>query len=490
MNRAILSEMLGNEYKIIEAADGAEAIAILQKHSVEISLVLLDIVMPVMDGFEVLNVMNQKHWIEDVPVIMISAESSPSHIDRAYELGVTDFISRPFDALIVRRRVVNTIMLYAKQKKLVELAADQIYEKEKNNNLMITILSHIVEVRNGESQLHVLHVKTFTEILLNHLVRKTDKYNLSSSDIMLITNAAAFHDIGKLSIPEEILNKPGKLTDEEFEIMKTHSAAGAAMLEQLTLYKDEPLVKVTYEICRWHHERYDGRGYPDGLKGDEIPISAQIVALADVYDALTSERVYKKAFTHEKALNMILNGECGTFNPIVLECLKDAEAEIRNEQGNNSIIHHHEKEMKNIADEMMRYDELSASEHVLHLLEYERLKSDFFAAVSNEIQFEYTASPSMITLPAHSAEILGLNEIITDPKQDERILALLGEENINNLSDAFHSALPSQPIVQFNCKIALSGDILDAEITCRSMWSNDNPQHFMGAIGKIVILSE
>lgn len=329
MNRVILSEMLGTEYEIVEASDGSEAIAILQEYSVEISLVLLDIVMPVMDGFEVLAVMNNKRWIEDVPVIMISAETAPSYINRAYELGVTDFISRPFDALIVRRRVVNTIMLYSKQKKLVGLVADQIYEKEKNNSLMINILSHIVEFRNGESGLHVLHVQTFTDILLKALMQKTEKYNLSNSDISLISNASALHDIGKISIPEEVLNKPGRLTDEEFKIMKTHSSVGADMLDKLPFHKDEPLVKVAYEICRWHHERYDGRGYPDGLKGDDIPISAQIVSLADVYDALTSERVYKKAFDHDTAMNMILNGECGTFNPILLECLKDSAENIK-----------------------------------------------------------------------------------------------------------------------------------------------------------------
>lgn len=196
---------------------------------------------------------------------------------------------------IVRRRVINTIMLYSKQKRLVSMVADQMYESEKGNTLMVSILSHIVEFRNGESGLHVLHIGTMTELLLKRLREKTNAYNLDSAKISMISKAAAFHDIGKISISEEILNKPGRLTKEEFEVIKTHSAVGADMLANLPLHKEEPLVKIAYEICRWHHERYDGSGYPDGLEGEELPISAQVVSLADAYDALISERVYKKA---------------------------------------------------------------------------------------------------------------------------------------------------------------------------------------------------
>lgn len=343
MNRSILSEMLGGEYDVIEAENGAEAIAVLEKSITELSLILLDIVMPVMNGYEVLETMNSNRWIEDVPVIMISAESSPSSVDRAYDLGVADFISRPFDSRIVHRRVINTILLYSKQKMLAQMVAEQIYEKQKTSNLLITVLSHIVEFRNGESGMHVLHVQTITETLLRNLLEMTDKYNLTEEDISLISTASALHDIGKISIPDTILNKPGRLTDEEFAIMKTHSAVGAQMLDDMPFYKDEPIVKTAYEICRWHHERYDGRGYPDGLSGDEIPISAQIVAIADVYDALTSERVYKKAFTHDVAMKMILNGECGNFNPLLLKCLEKSAEELRRRLKNNEI--HKDKEI-------------------------------------------------------------------------------------------------------------------------------------------------
>ncbi|MCX4372447.1 MAG: response regulator, partial [Dysosmobacter sp.] len=399
LNRAILADMLDDEYEIIEAENGLQGVGLLQQQGVEISLVLLDIVMPQMDGFGVLEVMAQNRWIEDIPVIMISAETGSSHIERAYELGVTDFISRPFDALIVHRRVVNTIMLYAKQKRLANMVADQIYENEQRSSLLIDILSHIVEFRNGESGLHVLNVRTLTELMLNHLVQKTDHYHLSPSDISTICTASALHDIGKISIDEKILNKPGRFTDEEFAVMKTHSMAGAEMLENLPIHQDDPLVKVAYDICRWHHERWDGRGYPDGLHGDEIPIAAQIVALADVYDALTSKRCYKDSFSHEKAVEMILAGQCGTFNPLLMECLQELAPDLPAlMSGSNSVAQRDRREMRNVAQEMRRHEELTASERTLQLLEHERMKYSFFADMSKEIQFEYTVSPPMITL--------------------------------------------------------------------------------------------
>ncbi len=331
MNRAILTEMLKSEYKILEACNGEECLYMLQQYGTGISIVLLDIVMSKMDGFQVLSVMNRNHWIEDIPVVMISGEDSESYIRRAYEMGVSDYISRPFDAKIVYQRVSNTIKLYAKQRRLITLIIDQIYEKEKNNRMMIGILSQIVEFRNGESGLHVQNINILTGMLLEGLVQKTDKYNITWAEGAIITTASALHDIGKIGIDEKILNKPGKLTDEEFEIMKTHTVIGASILEDLDVYRNEELVKTARDICRWHHERYDGKGYPDGLKGDEIPISAQVVSLADVYDALVSKRVYKKSFTHEQAMKMILNGECGQFNPILLECLVDIQGRIKEE---------------------------------------------------------------------------------------------------------------------------------------------------------------
>lgn len=358
MNRAILTEMLGEKYEILEAENGQQAIEMIERNS-DIDLLLLDIMMPVKDGFDVLAAMNQYHWIDELPVIMISAESATSFVERAYDLGATDYISRPFDMEVVRRRVVNALMLYGKQKRLMQLVADQIYENEKSNSLMITILSHIVEFRNGESSLHVLHIRTFTEMILRKLITLTDKYPLTEPEISLISTASALHDIGKINIPEQILNKPGRLTKEEFDIIKTHSAVGEHMLRQIPFNQNEPLVKVAREICRWHHERWDGRGYPDGLKGDEIPISAQVVSLADVYDALTSERCYKAAFDHETALNMIVNGECGAFNPLLLECLMDGADQIK------QAMQETEEEKQKDAEQSQRQEANRLSREVL-----------------------------------------------------------------------------------------------------------------------------
>ena len=329
MNREILYEMLKDEFDILEAENGKEALEVLERYGCEISLVLLDIVMLIMDGFEVLGHMNEKGMIEEIPVIMISSEDSASFIRRAYEMGASDYISRPYDAQIVYKRVYNMIKLYAKQRRLLVILTEQIRAKEESRKIMIGILSHIVEFRNGESGPHVQHINVLTQLLLGRLVQISDQYHLSWMDRDLIVMASSLHDIGKIGIDDKILNKKGRLTDEEFEIMKQHTVIGVEILEELQYYQDEPLVKTAREICRWHHERYDGRGYPDGLKGEDIPISAQVVSLADVYDALVSKRVYKASYSHEKAMQMILNGECGAFNPLLLTCLKDIEDEIQ-----------------------------------------------------------------------------------------------------------------------------------------------------------------
>ena len=331
MNRMILKEILGGDYSILEAENGQECLEKMQAEAGNIALVLLDINMPVMDGFEVLKAMNANHTIEDTPVIMISSEDSDAAIRRSYELGASDYVNRPFDARIVYRRVTNTIKLYAKQRQLVQMVSDQIRARENNTDTLVGVLSHIVEFRNGESGSHVRHIRIITEMLLHRLLEISSNYSITAEQQDLIPLASALHDIGKIGIDEKILNKPGKLTPEEFKVIQTHSMLGAKMLHDLDGFAEQPLLQTAYEIARWHHERWDGRGYPDGLKGDEIPISAQLVSLADVYDALTSERCYKKAFSHEKAVQMILNSECGAFNPLLLQCLTDIQADLKEE---------------------------------------------------------------------------------------------------------------------------------------------------------------
>lgn len=319
LNREILISILGNEFQTIEAGSGEECIDMLKKYGTRISVVLLDVVMPGMGGFEVLAYMNVHHLIEEIPVIMITGDESDQSVRKAYELGVSDYINRPFDVKVVYRRVINTIQLYSKQRRLLKRVTEQMVEKENDSRMMVSILSQIVEFRNGESGRHVVMIRKLTGMMLRRLVMKTDKYRLTTRDIDLIKNASALHDIGKIAISEEILNKPGRLTPEEFEVMKTHSEVGADMLWSLKEYRNVPLVRYAWEICRYHHEKYNGKGYPDGLIGEDIPISAQVVSICDVYDALVSKRVYKEAFSHEKAMQ-IIREEQDSFNPLVLEC--------------------------------------------------------------------------------------------------------------------------------------------------------------------------
>ena len=329
MNRAILNEMLKDEYCILEADNGRTALDMVDRYGDELSLVLLDIVMPGISGFEVLADLSRRSGIDNLPVIMISSEDSDDMVLRAYELGASDYINRPFDSRVVRRRVSNTIRLYAKQRRLTNLLSQQYNERVKNSRMLIDIMAGVMELRNGESGRHVTNIEKLTELLLGCLVQRGDTISLDNEECSTIALASALHDIGKMSIDDAILNKPGRLTPEEFEIMKTHTAIGADMLLELGRHHvGNALMEYAYQIARWHHERWDGKGYPDGLKGDEIPIAAQVVSVADVYDALTSVRVYKDAIPHKEAIQMILDGKCGTFNPLLLDCLLEVQDRI------------------------------------------------------------------------------------------------------------------------------------------------------------------
>lgn len=329
MNRIILNEMLKDEYRVLEADNGRTALDLVDRYGDELSLVLLDIIMPGMNGFEVLGELSRRTVADSLPAIMISSEDSDDVVLRAYELGASDYINRPFNARVVRRRVSNTIRLYAKQRRLTSLLSQQYNERVKNSRMLIDIMAGVMELRNGESGLHVTHIEKLTELLLGCLVHRSDKFPLDNEQRSTIAMASALHDIGKMSIDDAILNKPGRLTSEEFEIMKTHTTLGADMLFELGhQHAGNSLLEYAYQIARWHHERWDGKGYPDGLKGDEIPIAAQVVSVADVYDALTSVRVYKDAIPHQEAIQMILDGKCGEFNPLLLDCLLEVQDRI------------------------------------------------------------------------------------------------------------------------------------------------------------------
>ena len=491
MNRELLAAILEEEYDIIQANDGVQAVDCLQRQAEEISLLLLDIVMPHMDGFEVLSYMNKEHWIDAIPVVIISSENSPIYIKRGYDLGATDFIGKPFDANMVLRRSANAILLGAKQRRMTSIVSNQIYEREKSSKLMINILSHIVEFRNGESGLHVLHIQTITKMLLRQLVQKeNNRYALSKEQIRMITTASALHDIGKISIPDEILNKPGRLTAEEFAVIKGHSMAGANMLSELPLdQKEEPLVKTAYEICRWHHERYDGGGYPDGLKGEEIPVSAQVVALADVYDALTSERCYKDAYSHEKAIEMILAGQCGAFNPLMLECLLDISSSLKKKMGYKSKERYEQTDLSDIASRFHDF-EMDSSEKIVQQLEFERMRYNFLAEGSRNIVFTYTISPPLLTFNQAGCKRSGITEPSFSPLQSGVLKDLVEEQSLKRLIRKITQATRETPDVTSNLFLTDGKNPCHYRCKCRVIWTDGAEKGYTGVVGKLTDITD
>lgn len=483
MNREILMVILGDEYEYVQAENGRQAIHILQQ-DMNIDLMLLDINMPEMNGFQVLDRMNTFHWINDIPVIMISSEEKKDVIERAYILGAEDYIRRPFDAFIVRRRVQNILNLYANQKRLMQMVADQIYEKEENNNLMIGILSHVVEFRNSESGEHILHIRTATELLLRRLVQKTDEYHLSESDIVMITTASALHDIGKISIPESILNKPGKLTREEFSIIKTHTTIGADIINQMTTKMEKPLLRIAGEICRWHHERWDGHGYPDGLIGEQIPIAAQVVALADVYDALTSKRCYKDAYDHETALDMILAGECGAFNPLLLKCLQDIAPRLRMDAQYDAEDSLYRSEADRLTTEIINKTEIPSSERSQHMLESMQERMNFFASLKGGIQFDYDSVSRLVNVtnwdepPQYRYTVKNV--------ADTNCFTCLSQKDFHRLKDALDATTPENREFSMSIMMPKENEYEWCDLRVHSLWSDLSPEHYIGAVGQLI----
>ena len=484
LNREFLSDILEDDYELLLSENGFDALIQMKNNLNDIALVLLDLVMPEMDGFKVLSYMKKYNWIQDIPVVIISSDFSAENIEKAYELGAEDFINRPFNVSIVKRRVSNLITLYAKQKKLKNIVTQQIYEKEKRSNLMISILSHIVEFRNGESGLHVLHINNITEKLLHSLVRNHEDIRLSSSEIALIRTASSLHDIGKISIPTEILNKPGRLTQEEFEIMKTHSQIGSDMLSSLKLGKKDPLIQVSYEICRWHHERWDGRGYPDGLKGDEIPLSALVVSLADVYDALTSERCYKKAIPHEEAMQMILDGKCGAFNPKLLAALIDIEDDLK-EETYKYVPSDAASEVDDAVKVLQNYDELSVTNQMMEQLEIEQKKISFFTDKLSNITFVYNANLDMIFFSKKDALRLNAPEVVLNPLSNKGIISEEHKKALEEFIELAKNTTCEKPDFEFECNLTIDGEEKICHCICRTMWLMKTKAEFAGVVGII-----
>lgn len=482
INRAMLKEILGEGYEYLEAENGLRAIEILRRRT-DIALVLLDLIMPEMDGFDVLRVMQCYAWQEEIPVIVISAAEDNRSVERAYDMGVADYIRRPFERVMVLRRVKNALMLYAKQKRLTRLVTDQVYEKEHNGVLMISILSRVVEFRNSESGQHVLHIRTLTDLLLHQLVQKTDRYQLDESDISLISTASALHDIGKIMIPEEILNKPGRLTEEEYAAIKTHTTEGARILKGLAIGQDEPLVKVAHAICRWHHERWDGGGYPDRLKGDEIPIAAQVVALADVYDALTSERCYKQSYSHEKAVDMILHGECGSFNPLLMECLKESSELLRTELQRSEYDRGFRHETRRLSEEILHREALPREDRAQRLLDLERERTAFYAEQRGGIQFDYDILSGSVTVVNRYEDPVNRTQKLDFDKGMG--LTFLSGKDRRKLLDAIADATPEEPDAAFSVLIAVDQEYRLHRLVMHTMWSRAGVRHCVSVVGQI-----
>ena len=482
INRAMLKEILGEGYEYLEAENGLRAIEILRRRT-DIALVLLDLIMPEMDGFDVLRVMQCYAWQEEIPVIVISAAEDTRSVERAYDMGVADYIRRPFERVMVLRRVKNALMLYAKQKRLTRLVTDQVYEKEHNGVLMISILSHVVEFRNSESGQHVLHIRTLTDLLLHQLVQKTDRYQLDESDISLISTASALHDIGKIMIPEEILNKPGRLTEEEYATIKTHTTEGSRILKGLAIGQDEPLVKVAHAICRWHHERWDGGGYPDRLKGDEIPIAAQVVALADVYDALTSERCYKQSYSHEKAVDMILHGECGSFNPLLMECLKESSELLRTELQRSEYDRGFRHETRRLSEEILHREALPREDRAQRLLDLERERTAFYAEQRGGIQFDYDILSGSVTVVNRYEDPVNRTQKLDFDKGMG--LTFLSGKDRRKLLDAIADATPEEPDAAFSVLVAVDQEYRLHRLVMHTMWSRAGVRHCVSVVGQI-----
>lgn len=478
INRMILTELLSDEYEVLQAENGREAISVISVNPDEIELVVLDLVMPVMDGFKTLKVMKERGWLTTIPVIVITSDDEISMED-AYKTGAVDFIKRPYNSAIIHNRIKNTLALYRKQKRLMGMVEEQIAETEIYSRQMIDILGNIVEFRNGESNLHIHNVQTVSRILLEHIAEITDKYGLTNRKIMLISTASALHDIGKIAIDENVLNKPGKLTSEEFEIIKKHSEIGSEMIKAMPEFEksvnnENGIYKYAYEICRWHHERWNGFGYPDGLKGEEIPVSAQVVAMADVYDALTSERCYKPSYDHETAVKMILDGECGAFNPLLLNSLRDCEKQLskiihgrKNAFGEDTLAFKITKEL--IADKL--YSQSEDNNEKKYLLSFESAKRKFFSNGIKEIQIEYDIDYGMITVSDYGVKFLNLDSSIIDMRTLRNISTENG--NYDKLMNLINRTTPTSPILQDEIYLENEGKKYRCEVKIMTLWTGD-----------------
>ena len=491
LNRAILVSVLEKSFDILEAADGKEAIATLAAHEGNIAALLLDVVMPEADGFEVLEEMNRRGWIDEIPTIMISVETGGSYIDRAFQLGAADYVSRPFVPNMIRRRVINAILLHTKTQKLTGLIADRFYRRERNTDILAAILGYAVEYRSGERGTHMTNVSRITGLLLHRLLERTDRCPIGPEDIETVCIASSLHDIGKLLIPEDILTKPTALTPGEFDIVKQHTRLGAKIISDLPIYQNETIIKYALEICRWHHERWNGEGYPDGLKGEDIPIAAQVVSLADAYDALTSKRCYKEALSHEKSLEMIRGGECGSFNPLLLECLNDIADTLKHSAGAEAAAepsaYRWAKELIWKPDDSRQ--ELSSA-RMTKQVEQELSKRRFFSDLTEEFWFEFTRHPDAVALSAGAARRTGLPRVIVGPLSCTQLCSVVSADTIQAVRDRLLRAASDETYLEFETELTLDGHPSLCQIAIQITWASDEPGRFSSLFGRVLDIGE
>lgn len=318
--RALLKNMFKNDYKVLEAKNGREALQILTKEYHSVAIILLDVLMPVMDGMSTLKILKEKNILNRIPVVLITSEESAQLEMESYQLGAADVIRKPFNNHIVTQRVKNLIELYVYKNRLEAMVRQQIKRMEEMNERIIEVMCQMVETKEEESTEHISNVKRYTRLLAEKMSEKYSDTGLDEKQIQMIVRGSALHDIGKVAIDDSVLKKTTNLTADEKEVLRSHTTKGSEMVREMAGIQDEEYFQVCYDICRFHHERYDGNGYPDGLKGEEIPLSAQIVGLADTYDKLTSDNVRRRAYGNKEAMQMILDRECGEFSPRLLEC--------------------------------------------------------------------------------------------------------------------------------------------------------------------------
>lgn len=486
LNRAILAELFHERFRIEEASNGKEALEAIDRYEDRIAVVLLDLVMPIMDGIEVLKELNRDRRIDRIPVVMITAENSEDTALLGYSMGVSDIIDKPFNPDIVLKRVQNIVELYNHKHRLEKILSDQLQKLEDQarrlksaNDFVIDTLSTVVEFRNGESGTHIRRIRSVTRTLLEELAHTDESYRLSATAIETIASASALHDLGKIAIPDAVLMKPGKLTQEEFEIMKTHTIRGCELLEALNYDDEDDFYRYSYDICRHHHERWDGNGYPDGLRGNEISIWAQVVALADVYDALTSERVYKPAYSHEQAVAMICEGECGAFNPVLIECFQQsAESLKRGNAEETPVVRNNNPEERG-----------HLSERTLRLLELEREKYRVLSEMSGDITFDYDVASDTIQFSEKYIEVFDGNFRIRNLRAAVAASKKVSEEDKSYGDEICARLTREHPNGRYELKLKTKNGLEWFEVFVTAVWRSGD-DNYVSIIGKLSNIHE